>query len=57
MQGYTSEKSDIIDFIVFPLLILGYTRPVQKVSDLWPGKIHLHAWKSATLSPFKVVSL
>ena len=33
------------------------TRPVQKVSDLWPGKIHLHAWKSATLIPFEVVSL
>ena len=31
--------------------------PVQKVSDLWPGKIHLHAWRSATLIPFKVVSL
>ena len=33
------------------------TRPVQKVSDLWPGKIHLHTWRSATLIPFKVVSL
>ena len=33
------------------------TRSVQKVSDLWPGKIHLHAWRSATLIPFEVVSL
>ena len=31
--------------------------PVQKVSDLWTGKIRLHAWRSATLIPFKVVSL
>jgi len=34
-----------------------YTRLVQKVTDLWQGKIHLHAWKSATLIPFEVVSL
>jgi len=27
------------------------------VSDLWPGKIHLHAWTSATLIPFEIVSL
>jgi hypothetical protein len=33
------------------------TRPVQKVSDLWPGKIHLHTWRSATLTAFEVVSL
>ena len=33
------------------------TRAVQKVSDLWPGKIHLHAGRSATLIPFEVVSL
>jgi len=32
-------------------------RAVQKVSDLWPGKIHLHAWRSATLIPFEVVFL
>jgi len=31
--------------------------PVQKVSDLQPGKIHLHCWRSATLIPFEVVSL
>jgi len=33
------------------------TWPVQKVSDLWQGKIHLHAWRSETLIPFEVVSL
>ena len=32
------------------------TRPVQKVSDLWLGKIHLHAWKSAAPVPYKVIS-
>jgi len=31
--------------------------PVQKVSNLWPGEIHLHAWSSETLIPFNVVSL
>ena len=30
--------------------------PVQNVSNLWPRKIHLHAWRSATLIPFQVVS-
>jgi len=34
-----------------------YTWPIQKVSDLWPGKIHLHAWRSTTLIPFEVVPL
>ena len=29
----------------------------RKVSDLWPGKIHSHAWRSATLIPFEVVCL
>ena len=42
----------------FHLLLRRYiatiTWPVQKVSDLWPGKIHLHAWRSATLIPFEV---
>jgi len=33
------------------------TWAVQKVSDVWLGKIHLHAWRSATLIPFEVVSL
>jgi len=33
------------------------TRAVQKVSDLWPRKIHLHALRSATLIPFEVVPL
>jgi hypothetical protein len=36
---------------------LVHMRPVKKVSDLWPGKIHLHTWRSATLIPFEVVSL
>jgi hypothetical protein len=36
---------------------LRHTTPVQKVSDLWPGKIHLHTWRSAFLIPFEVVSL
>jgi hypothetical protein len=31
--------------------------PCSKVSDIWPGKIHLHTWRSATLIPFEVVSL
>ena len=39
------------------LLDLQDTWPVQKVSHLWPGEIHLQAWRSATLIPFKVVSL
>jgi len=30
---------------------------VQKLSNLWPGNKHLHAWRSATLVPFDVVSL
>ena len=35
-----------------------HTRPVQKkVSDLWLGKIRLHVWRSATLTPFKAVYL
>ena len=38
-------------------LNLYITRPVQKLSDLWSGKIHLHAWKSATLVPFEAVCL
>jgi len=29
----------------------------QKVSEFWQGKIHLHAWSSATLIPFEVVFL
>ena len=34
-----------------------HTKAGQKVSDLWPGKIHLHTWRSATLILFEVVSL
>ena len=34
-----------------------HTWAVQKVSNLWPGKIYLQAWRSATLIPFEVVSL
>jgi len=30
---------------------------VQKTSNLWLGKLHLHAWRCATLIPFEVVSL
>jgi hypothetical protein len=29
----------------------------EKVSDLWLGKIRLHVWRSATLTPFKAVYL
>jgi hypothetical protein len=28
-------------------------KAVQKVSDLWPWKIHLHTWRSATPIPFR----
>jgi hypothetical protein len=37
--------------------VLTHTWSVQKVSDLWLGKIHLQAWRSATLTPFEVVPL
>ena len=30
-----------------------FTWPIQKVSDLWPEKIHLHAWRSATIYPLR----
>jgi len=30
---------------------------VQNVFDVWPGKIYLHAWRSATLILFEVVFL
>ena len=33
------------------------TWAVQRVSNLWPGKTHLHTWRSATLIPFEIVSL
>ena len=48
----------LLDIIPTSLLQdLQDTWPVQKVSNLWPGKIHLHTWRSATLIPFEVVSL
>ena len=48
----SSANSLIVDPMFF--YIRGLFKPC---SDLWPGKIHLHAWRSATLISFEVVSL
>jgi hypothetical protein len=41
------KSEDLAAFAVISVGIL-CTWPVQKVPDLWPGKVHLHAWRSAT---------